>query len=322
MVVVLALMALATAQVVATILGLVLAWSLGRAVNGLHGGVKRLSLGDFSVRIRPRGRDQVAQLSVAFNEMAARLQEAASEREERLRMEEELRVAREVQMRLLPDLEALNLPSVRATILPAREVAGDYYDLFPLADGSLAFLIADVSGKGTSAAFYAAETKGVLSALDKQALSPVDVADRLNAIWCQGHGRKLFLTLVYGTFHPRTGRYQFVRAGHPSAFLRRSDGLVQRLHPRGLGVGLSASRFREALELCEGVLDPGDRLIFYTDGLSEAQAPDDSFFGEDRLEALLGQPSEDVQAAILAAVAAFTQGRPLADDLTLLILNR
>lgn len=316
------LMGLFLAQAVAAILGLILAWSLGRAVNDLHGGVKRLSLGDFSARIRPRGRDQVAHLSAAFNEMAARLQTAASEREERLRMEEELRVAREVQMRLLPDLEALRMPSVRATILPAREVAGDYYDLFPLADGSLAFLILDVSGKGTSAAFYAAETKGVLSALDKQALSPVEVADRLNGIWCQGHDRRLFLTLAYGTFHPRSGRYQFVRAGHPSAFLRHGDGRVTRLHPRGLGVGLSASRFREALEPCEGLLEPGDSLIFYTDGLSEAQSPDDGFYGEDRLERLLAGPSEDLQATILGDVVAFTQGRPLADDLTLLILKR
>jgi serine phosphatase RsbU (regulator of sigma subunit) len=321
-VVALALMGLLLAQAVAAVLGLVLAWSLGRAVNDLDGGVKRLSLGDFSTRIRPRGRDQVAQLSTAFNDMAARLQAAASEREERLRMEEELRVAREVQMRLLPDLEALRMPSVRATILPAREVAGDYYDLFPLADGSLAFLILDVSGKGTSAAFYAAETKGVLSALDKEALSPVEVADRLNGIWCQGHDRRLFLTLAYGTFHPRTGRYQFVRAGHPSAFLRRVDGRVTRLHPGGLGVGLSATRFKDTLEPSEGVLEPGDSLIFYTDGLSEAQAPDDTFYGEDRLEALLAGPTEDLQATILADVVAFTQSRPLADDLTLLILKR
>ena len=321
-VVTLVLLGLVLAQTLAAILGLVLAWSLGKAVNDLHGGVQRLSLGDFSTRIRPRGRDQVAHLSSAFNEMAARLQMAASEREERLRMEEELRVAREVQMRLLPDLEALRMPSVRATILPAREVAGDYYDLFPLSDGSLAFLILDVSGKGTSAAFYAAETKGVLSALDKQALGPVEVADRLNAIWCQGHDRRLFLTLAYGTFHPRSGRYQFVRAGHPSAFLRHADGRVSRLHPRGLGVGLSASRFREALELNEGTLELGDSLIFYTDGLSEAQAPDDTFYGEDRLEALLGCPSEDLQASILADVVSFSQGRPLEDDLTLLILSR
>jgi len=322
LVVSLVLVGLLLAQAFAALLGLILAWSLGRAVNDLHGGVKQLSLGDFSARIRPRGRDQVAQLSEAFNEMAARLQTAASEREDRLRMEEELRVAREVQMRLLPDLEALRMPSVRATILPALEVAGDYYDLFPLVDGSLAFLIADVSGKGTSAAFYAAETKGVLSALDKQALDPLEVADRLNTIWCHGHGRRLFLTMVYGTFHPRTGRYRFIRAGHPPAFRRDADGSVIRLHPRGLGVGMSASQFRESLEICEGTLEPGGSLIVYTDGLSEAQDPGDAFYGEDRLEDVLRGATEDLQASILADVAAFTQGRPLADDLTLLILSR
>jgi len=321
-VVALILMGLLVAQAIATLMGLSLAWSLGRAVNELHRGVLRLTHGDFDTRIRPRGRDQVTQLTEAFNQMAVRLQTADAEKGERLRMEEELRVAREVQMRLLPDLEALGVPCVRASILPAREVAGDYYDVFPLADGGLAFLIADVSGKGTSAAFYAAETKGVLSALDKQVLDPLEVADRLNTIWCQGHGRRLFLTLVYGTFHPATGRYRFVRAGHPPAFLRRAGGPVLRLHPRGLGVGLSAGRFKEALEPCEGLLEPGDSLVFYTDGLTEAQAPDGSLYGEERLASLLGKPAEDLQAAILADAVAFAQGRSFADDLTLLILRR
>jgi serine phosphatase RsbU (regulator of sigma subunit) len=316
------LVVLALAQVLAAILGLVLAFSLGRAVNDLHRGVKRLSHGDFSARIRPRGRDQVAQLSLAFNDMAERLRTAASERENHLRMEEELRVAREVQQRLLPDLEALRMPSIRAAILPAREVAGDYYDLFPLADGGLAFLIADVSGKGTSAAFYAAETKGVLSALDKQALGPAAVMARLNAIWCEGHGRSLFLTLAYGTYHPHTGRFAFVRAGHPPAFLRRADGTVERLQPRGLGIGLSPGRFAELTETCEGTLAPGDSLVFFTDGLSEAMNPDHELYGEARLEALLARPTEDLQAALLADVTAFTVGRPLEDDLTLLILSR
>lgn len=318
----LALTALLLAQLLAAILGLVLAWSLGRAVNDLHDGVSHLSLGDFSVRIRPRGRDQVAHLSQAFNQMAERLQGAAAETEERLRLEEELRVAREVQMRLLPDLEALRMPSIRAAILPAREVAGDYYDLFPLPEGGLAFLIADVSGKGTSAAFYAAETKGVLSALDKQALDPVEVACRLNTIWCEGHSRSLFLTLAYGTYQPRTGRFAFVRAGHPPAFLRRADGTVQRLQPPGLGIGLSATRFRAAIEVCEGTLEAGDSLVFFTDGLSEAQNPAGAFYGEDRLETLLTLPSDDLQASILADVAAFCAGQHLGDDLTLLILSR
>ncbi len=321
-VVILSLVGLLTAQGLAMIMGLVMAWSLGRAVNDLHRGVKRLSFGDFAARIRPRGRDQVAQLSAAFNEMAARLQRAATEREERFRMEEELRVAREVQLRMLPDLETLNLPSVRAAILPALEVAGDYYDLFPLPDGSLAFLIADVSGKGTSAAFYAAETKGVLSALDKQALDPLEVADRLNGLWCKGHGRKLFLTLAYGTYHPATGAFRFVRAGHPPAYLRRADGRVERLQPAGLGIGLTARRFRESLALCEGRLEPGDGLLFYTDGLTEAQDAGGAFYGEGRLEALLAGPCEDLQTAVLADVASFLEGRALADDLTLLTFWR
>ncbi len=311
-----------TFQLLALLMGLFLAHQLGRSVEGLFRGVTRLSGGDFTVHIRPKGRDQVAKLTEAFNEMAGRLQQADAERGERLRMEEELRVAREVQMRLLPDLEALRLPSVRAVVLPALEVAGDYYDLFPLPDGSLAFLIADVSGKGTSAAFYAAETKGVLSALDKVALDPREVASRLNAIWCQGHGKNLFLTLVYGTFHPRTGRFAFVRAGHPPGFLRRVDGTVERLSPRGLGIGLTAAQFAGALELAEGTLEPGDRLVFYTDGLTEALDPADILYGEARLADLLAQPAEDLQAAILADAVAFTAGRPLADDLTLLILGR
>ena len=162
----------------------------------------------------------------------------------------------------------------------------------------------------------------MLSALDKQALDPREVASRLNAIWCEGHGRKLFLTLAYGTFHPRTGCFAFVRAGHPPAFHRRADGSVLRLQPRGLGVGLSADRFRDSLEVCEGNLEPGESLIFFTDGLSEAQAPDGSFYGQARLEALLARPTEDLQAMILADVVAFTQGHPFADDLTLLILSR
>jgi phosphoserine phosphatase RsbU/P len=264
----------------------------------------------------------VGQLTSAFNAMAQHLQLAAQAREEHLRLEEELRVAREVQMRLLPDM-ALFQGSVQATILPAREVAGDYFDLLRLPDGRLAFLIADVSGKGTSAAFYAAQTKGVLSALDKGLLDPLEVASRINAIWCATLGRHLFMTLVYGLFEPRTGAFSFVRAGHPPPFLRRADGQVERLAPRGLGIGLSASRFEALTEVCEGRLEPGDALVCYTDGLSEAQDAAGALFGEARLEDLLALPSpEDPQGAILGAVAAFTDGRPLEDDLTLLILRR
>ncbi len=307
-------------QVVAFFMGVGLARSLGRSVEGLFRGVARLAKGDFTVRIQPRSRDQVAQLTTAFNEMAERLEIADSERGERLRLEEELRVAREVQMRLLPDVSLL-APVIQATILPAREVAGDYFDLFKLPDGRYAFFIADVSGKGTSAAFYAAETKGVLAALDKMALGPQEILARLNAIWCATHPRQVFLTAIYGLFDPRDGTFCFARAGHPAGFLRRVDGRVERLAPNGIGIGMSPDRFESLLEVAEGRLETGDSLLFFTDGLSEAQDPEGEFFGEARLELALAQ-GDDPKFAVLAAVDAFLKGRPLEDDLTLLVLQR
>ena len=316
---------LAGIQFMALFMGLYLARQLGRSVDDIFAGVGRLSAGDFSARITPRTKDQVGQLATAFNVMAERLLASRKMRDHRLAMEEELRVAREVQMHLLPDIPRLpGGAAVFATILPAKDVAGDYYDLFLLSDGRLAFLIADVSGKGTSAAFYAAETKGFVAALDKVLCSPKAIAIRLNEIWCEKHihSKRMFITLIYGVFDPLSGVFELVRAGHPPAFLRRADGQVERLSPRGLGVGLSLERFEENLGSCAGILEKGDSLVCYTDGLTEAASPTHELFGEDRLEALLAGPGPCSITSILGAVSEFTEGQALEDDLTLLVLQR
>lgn len=310
-------------QMMAMILGVRLAWTLGGSVDDLHTGVGRLAKGDFAARVRPRSRDQVGVLARNFNDMAVQLQASLDEREKRMALEEELRIAREVQMRLLPDLAAMDLPAkVEATILPAKEVAGDYYDLFPLPDGRLAFLVADVSGKGTSAAFYAAEVKGMSAALDKAALSPAEIAERLNELWTKAHQRKVFLTLVYGVFDPSDGRFALVRCGHPEPLLRRADGRVERLKAPGLGIGLSLAQFAANLETSEGELRPGDALVLCTDGLTEAMDAGGRLYGLDRLEALLRGTRDDLRGAILADVTAFAESSGLQDDLTLMILRR
>ncbi len=315
------LLAILLGQTAATGLGLRLAWSLGGSIDDLHKGVKRLASGDFGARIRPRSKDQIGHLAESFNAMAAQLQSSLQEREVRLQLEEELRVAREVQTRLLPDVATFGLGAqVQALLLPAREVAGDFYDLHRLPEGCLAFLVADVSGKGTSAAFYAAELKGMVAALGSALADPVEAADRLNAIWCESHDRRTFITLAFGTFHPATGAFAFVRAGHTPGFLRRLDGRVERLQPRGLGIGLTATGFRERLERCEGRLAPGETLLLFTDGLSEAHSPEDALYGEDRIITVLSGAADPVPA-LLADVATFTGDGPLADDLTLMVLR-
>lgn len=321
--VILLLMLLFVFQFGATLMGLYLAHQLGRSVDDLFEGVGRLSAGDFSARIRPRSRDQVGQLALAFNQMAGRIQESIAERQVRLKLEEELRVAREVQMHLLPDIPALaHGATVHATLQPAKEVAGDYYDLYRLWDGRLAFLIADVSGKGTSAAFYAAETKGVLAALDKAKHGPLEVAARLNEIWCEGHGRRVFMTLIYGVFDPRSGDFQLVRCGHPAPLLRRADGTVETLQVRGLGIGLTATDFESHHDLAQGRLEPGDALLCYTDGLSEAADAERQLFGEDRIREVLALSAENIPERLLAAVNAYTGGVAPDDDLTLVVLRR
>lgn len=313
----------AVVQFLALLMGLHLAGQLGRNVDDLFAGVKRLSAGDFSTRIKPRTKDQMGLLAVAFNGLGEALGVGQEERRKRQALEEELRVAREVQMLLLPDIPLL--PSgavVQATLLPAQEVAGDYYDLFRLADGRLAFLIADVSGKGTSAAFYAAETKGVVAALNKVKRGPREVVDRLNEIWCATHSKRIFMTLIYGVFDPANGEFQLVRAGHPPALLRKSGGEVKKLNSGGLAIGMIGDGYLEHLELAEGRLEPGDALLLYTDGLDEALGPDGERFGGGRIETVLAQPGPDPQARILTAVATFTDGIPMEDDLTLLVIQR
>ncbi len=308
-------------QTAATGLGLRMAWSLGGSIDDLHKGVRRLAGGDFGARLHPRSTDQIGALAEAFNAMAAQLESSLHEREVRLQLEEELRVAREVQTRLLPDVGAFGFGAqVQATLLPAREVAGDFYDLHRLTDGRLAFLVADVSGKGTSAAFYAAELKGMVAALGEALGDPLEAADRLNTIWCLSHDKRTFLTLAFGTFDPRTGAFAFVRAGHTPAYLRRAGGAVERLMPAGLGIGLTAGGFRKRLDLETGRLGPGDALLFFTDGLSEAQDAEGHLYGEPRLEAALAR-TEDPVSGLLADVASFTGNGPLADDLTMMVLR-
>lgn len=317
------LLVMAVLQVMAMLLGVRLAWTLGGSVDDLHKGVTRLSGGDFSARVRPRSRDQVGVLARNFNDMAVQLEASRAEREQRMALEEELRIAREVQMRLLPDLASLHLPArVEATLLPAKEVAGDYYDLFRLEDGRIAFLVVDVSGKGTSAAFYAAEVKGMVAALDKARDGAAEVAAKVNELWTKGHRRQVFLTMVYGSFDPASGAFELARCGHPEPLLRRGDGSVEQIRSSGLGIGLSAERFREKLEIHAGTLGEGDALIICTDGLTEAMDAGGRLYGMDRLEALLQGAQDDLRGAILADVTAFAESTGLQDDLTLMIIQR
>jgi serine phosphatase RsbU (regulator of sigma subunit) len=315
--------------VVALLLGLLLARSITRSIHSLSGGTERLRRGDFSHPIPIRSRDQLGELAESFNVMARGIEDLLLERAEKQRLEEELRIARQIQMSLLPAQGTVSLPGVRiaALCLPAAEVGGDYYDLLPLSDSTMGVLVADVSGKGTSAALYMAELKGLVLSLSRIYDSPAQLLAEANRILAANMDARSFITMTYAVVDTAARRMRHARAGHnPVIQLEAATGRTRILAPQGLGLGLDkGARFDSILEEAEVPLMAGDLFLFFTDGLSEAMNARSELFGERRLRDLIeqseGLSSEEMKERILAEVRGFVGDVAQHDDMTLVVLK-
>jgi sigma-B regulation protein RsbU (phosphoserine phosphatase) len=313
---------------IALAVGLMLARSITRSVHALSLGTERLRQGDFGHAIPVRSRDQLGELAESFNIMARDVQQLMRESAEKERLEEELRIARRIQMSLLPQ-DTVTVPGVRvaALCLPAAEVGGDYYDLLPLSDTRMGVLVADVSGKGTSAALYMAELKGLVLSLSRIYDSPARLLGEANRILSANMDARSFITMTYAVVDTAAGHLRFARAGHnPLIQLERSTGRSRVLAPRGMGLGMDAGeRFEQVLEEAEVPLRSGDVFVLFTDGLSEAMNERAELFGEGRLRELIeksdGAGTEGIKDSILAGVRGFVGGAPAHDDMTLVVLE-
>jgi serine phosphatase RsbU (regulator of sigma subunit) len=314
---------------VALVLGLVLARSITRGVHALSVGTQKLRQGDFAHQIRIRSRDQLGELAESFNLMSRGIQQLMLEQAEKERLEEELRIARQIQMSLLPAQGVAGLPGVRvaALCLPAAEVGGDYYDILPLGETRMGVLVADVSGKGTSAALYMAELKGLVLSLSRIYESPAKLLAEANRILTANMDSRSFVTMTYAVVDTAARRMRYARAGHsPLIHMQARTGKTRVLAPAGLGLGLDAGpRFEQILEEDEVALEPGDFFLFFTDGLSEAMNPGAELFGEGRLRRILeeGQAlgSEELKERILEEVRHFVGEADPHDDMTLVVLK-
>ena len=314
---------------VALVLGLLLARSITRGVHALSVGTQRLRQGDFDHPIRIRSRDQLGELAESFNLMSRGIQQLMVEQGEKERLEEELRIARQIQMSLLPAQGVAGLPGVRvaALCLPAAEVGGDYYDLLPLGETRMGVLVADVSGKGTSAALYMAELKGLVLSLSRIYESPAKLLSEANRILAAHMDSRSFVTMTYAVVDTAARRMRYARAGHnPLIHFQARTGLTRVLTPAGLGLGLDpGDRFDQILEEDEVALDPGDFFLFFTDGLSEAMNPGAELFGEGRLRRILEDSrrltSEELKERILEEVRRFVGDADPHDDMTLVVLK-
>ena len=274
--------------------------------------------------------DDISLIQGVANQAAVALEntQLLQESLERERLEHELKVARDVQKKLLPQkLPKISNFELEAFCLSAYEVGGDYYDFFHFADGKPGLIIGDVSGKGTSAALYMAEFKGIIQTLAQNHTDPQALASDTNRIIYPNIERNSFVSAIFAKIDPENKQLTFARAGHTPVIFCSSNGKPLRtIMTKGLGLGLdSGAIFDEILEQEILHLKEKGIVLFYTDGVTEARNEFGEEYGEERLYQLIqncnNKSAEEIKDILLNAVVDFCGKTSLHDDLTFIILK-
>ena len=243
---------------------------------------------------------------------------------DRLSLKGELEVAREIQLAMLPkgtyragDIEICGMTR------PANTVGGDFFDVLPLPNGRIIVTLGDVAGKGSPAALLMALLLAVLRTLVDEDLPPPALVERLNTQICRHSPSSRFITLFYAVYTPTTGVLTYVNAGQNPPMIRRRDGRYERLGSTGVALGMFDHSTFAAVDT---MLAPGETLVLYSDGITEAEDPAGRPFEESGLEQVVEQYARDEPAEIglqvLKAVEAHAKASRFIDDLTILLLKR
>jgi sigma-B regulation protein RsbU (phosphoserine phosphatase) len=263
-------------------------------------------------------------MRVALKDYIENLTQTTAARE---RIESELKIARRIQMSFLPKafppLPGKAPVDIAARLEPARQIGGDLYDYFLLSEDQLFFTVGDVSDKGIPAALFMAVTKTLLKGIAEKSLSPSEILDRCNLELCGGNDSMMFVTLFCGILDLRSGLLRYSNAGHEHPFILRRESPPEELCvPEGFLLGVNEEAVYRTMEI---ELKPGDRLIVYTDGVTEALNSAGQLYSHDKLIAefqACGSLSADaIVSRILESVKTFSSGVPQTDDITLLAVS-
>jgi sigma-B regulation protein RsbU (phosphoserine phosphatase) len=277
-------------------------------------------------------RDAPADLSAGNRELLQTLAIEAStilenarlleEERVKLRIEDELKIARTIQQGLLPPL----LPSsgwfrAAGSSIPSTQVGGDYYDVREVTANVWAAVVADVSGKGVSSALLASLLQGTFLMASADPWHVESIMDRLNTFLLERTRGEKYATIFYCTLDS-SGLLSYSNAGHPAPYLVSPDGRLRKLHTSGMPVGMIEGA---PFQTVQTQLEPGDKVVIYSDGLTEAENSDGSFFDTERLKVALRdnakQSAPEMHAALRAAVDRFTEGGVIRDDVTALVIE-
>ncbi len=313
------------------------AFRISRGITGpilaLNEGAMRIGSGELDHRLDVRTGDEIEALATTFNKMAGDLQAYIKDLRDttaaKERFESELRVAHEIQMsflkKIFPPFPDRPEFSLCATIVPAREVGGDLYDFGLLAENRLVFYVGDVSDKGVPASLVMAMTMTLMKRASQQpGITPAGILRQVNEALSEDNENCMFVTLFIGILDLQSGDLSFSNAGHDPPLILGADGQCRYLTlPDGLVLGVmpeaqfSDDRIR---------LEPGDMIVAYTDGVTEAMSPERTLYSEvhlqDTLAMLAGRGVHDTVAGIVASVRIHAAGAPQSDDIAVLALRR
>ena len=282
----------------------------------------RITKGDLNVTVDVRSSQEFSSLSDDINSTVSTLKRYIAEAAARI--DKELEYAKQIQLSALPT----NFPegedyNVYAQMIAAKEVGGDFYDFYKLNDTTVAFLAADVSGKGIPAAMFMMTAKTIIKDLAESGIPVNEIFTRANEKLCENNESGMFVTAWMGILDLETGNLQFANAGHNPPLLKRANGGFEYLKTRAGFVlaGMEGVRYRAG----ELTLSPGDRLFLYTDGVPEATNTENKLYGEERLLAFMNQndsmEATELLPTLKANIDEFVGDAPQFDDITMLMFD-
>ena len=291
---------------------------IGVMVLANRTGNNRFSLSDLSL-----SQALAAQASVPIH--YAELQQAL---EEKRQLDRDMQIAQQIQHSLLPQkLPALPGVELAGFNHPAMDIGGDYYDVIQIDEKQVAMVIADVSGKGIGGALMMAVCRSVIQAEAPQHADPADMLIRLNETLSVNLAEDMFISMLYMVLNTETHELSLARAGHePPLILHRNTHTIDRSESSGIAIGLvDAATFAAIIETRRVQLHPGDLVITYTDGITEAMNAQDEEWGMDQLIHLMEEHAQSSASEMIKtieeAVLQFSGNRPQHDDMTLLAIN-
>jgi serine phosphatase RsbU (regulator of sigma subunit) len=242
---------------------------------------------------------------------------------EHSRVEQELEMARKIQISLFPDvMPEINGYSLAAFWLPAHETSGDYYNVFKLPGGRWGFIVADVCGKGAPAAMRMAMTHGLIRDRVENESSPAALLTQVNQALCKQDMDMQFVTSFYAVLDPANANFRYAIAGHPPPFLRKASGQVEKLAGKGIALGVSLEAIYEDIYLD---LAPGDSLVAFTDGVTDANSPTNKSYEIEQLRTAIGSAPAHAVALLdflKNTLVDWVKEAPNYDDITLLAIGR